>query len=85
MALDKWAKVHAHRRAVARGKANPILCPDCALEMGVFVGSDEEPIFRCFSCRVVFEPGLDVWDQIDAVLKDIPTHIDDYFGKKNDN
>ena len=79
--MDKWAKMHAHRRAVARGKANPILCPDCNIEMVLVVAPNSEPALKCLSCRVVYEPGLDVWDQIDEVLKDIPTHIDDYFGK----
>ena len=79
--MDNWAKMHAHRRAVARGKALPILCPDCTVEMVPVADRNDEPALKCLACGVVYEPGLDVWDQIDAVLKDIPTHIDDYFGK----
>lgn len=60
--------MHAYRRAVARGKVTPILCPHCDDELYPVVGEDLEPELKCFACRSVFDIGLQVWEQIEANL-----------------
>lgn len=69
--MSKWPIIHEYRRAVANGKALPVLCPDCKGELVPVAGRDDEPALRCLSCRVVFELGLHVWDQIKNALRDV--------------
>lgn len=68
---DKWPAMHAYRKAVAMGQAPAILCPDCDSELVPVVGSDTLPSLRCLACRVVWEPGLHVWDQIEANIREV--------------
>jgi hypothetical protein len=70
LTLNKWETIHTYRHKVAKGEALAIRCPDCDYELVVTVGSDGDPALKCFSCRVVFTPGLDVWDQIKKALND---------------
>lgn len=68
---DKWATVHAYRKAVAMGEAPPILCPECDGELVPVVGRDTLPALRCLACRMVWEPGMQVWDQITANIGEV--------------
>lgn len=61
---DKWPAMHAHRKAVALGEAPAIKCPDCEGELVPVVGRDTLPALRCLACRITWEPGLNVWNQI---------------------
>lgn len=67
--MDKWAIIHDYRRAVASGKVSPIRCPDCNDELYTVVGTDTEPALKCFYCRSVFTPGLDLWEEIKRAIK----------------
>lgn len=68
--MDKWALIHAFRKKVANGEAIAIKCPDCNDELFVAVGADMEPVLRCYYCRSIINPGLNVWEQIKRVLND---------------
>ena len=68
--MDKWELMHAYRHKVAKGEANEIRCPDCQDILYTVVGSEDEPVLKCFFCRNTITPGLDVWDQIKRVLND---------------
>lgn len=67
---DKWPAMHAYRKAVAMGEAPAILCPEDQAELVPVAGKDG-PALRCLSCRVVFEPGLHVWKQIEANIREV--------------
>jgi hypothetical protein len=71
----KWAAMHAYRKAVARDMAPAILCPDCQGELVPVVGKDTEPELKCLSCRVVYDIGLDVWDQIEANVHELYENV----------
>lgn len=68
---DKWPTMHAYRKAVAMGKAPAILCPDCSGELVPVVGRDTLPALRCLSCRATWEPGMHVWNQIEANIREV--------------
>lgn len=68
---DKWPTIHAYRKAVALDEAPAIKCTDCEGELVPVVGRDTLPALRCLACRVVWEPGLDVWDQITANISEV--------------
>lgn len=68
---DKWPAMHAYRKAVAMGEAPAILCPEDQAELVPIVGKYEGPALRCLSCRIVFEPGLHVWEQIEANIREV--------------
>ena len=69
--MDNWAKIHRYRRAVANSQAAPIMCPECNSELVPVVGKNGEPALRCLVCRSVYEPGVLVWNQIDAALDNL--------------
>lgn len=70
---DKWPAMHAYRKAVAHGDAPSIFCPEagCGAEMLTVVGTRGEPALRCMSCRVVYNIGLDVWEQIEGNIREV--------------
>jgi hypothetical protein len=72
---DKWPAIHAYRKAVAKGTAPAILCPDCEGELVPVVGRDGDPELKCLSCRVVYDIGLDVWDQITANIHELVQYL----------
>lgn len=72
---DKWLAMHTYRRAVAMDMAPAILCPDCQGELVPVVGRDGDPELKCLSCQVVFDIGLDVWDQIRANLHELYENV----------
>jgi hypothetical protein len=72
---DKWAAMHAYRKAVSRGMAPAIVCPDCDAELVPVVGSDGDPELKCLVCRTVFDIGLDVWDQIRANVHELYENV----------
>lgn len=61
---DKWPAMHAYRKAVALGEAPAIRCPDCEDELVPVINIDDLPSLKCLSCRTVWNPGLDTWNQI---------------------
>ncbi len=68
---DKWPAMHAYRKAVAKGDAPAILCPECRGELLPIVGANGDPDLRCASCRVVYDIGLHVWKQIEANISEL--------------
>lgn len=72
---EKWPAMHAYRKAVALGEAPAILCPDDDAELVPILGRDSDPELRCLACGVVYDIGLDVWDQIRANLSEVVINI----------
>ena len=77
---DKWPTIHVYRRAVALGKAPAILCPECEGELVPVVGRDYDPELKCLACGIVFDIGLNVWDQIRANVHELYENV-----SKSDN
>lgn len=63
--------MHAYRKAVAMGEAPAVLCPEDQAELVPVVGRGGSPSLRCLSCRVVYNPGQDVWDQIESNIREV--------------
>lgn len=76
---DKWLAIHTYRRASARGLVPAILCPECDSELVPVVGKDSDPELKCLSCRIVFDIGLHVWDQINANIHELADDVRKYF------
>lgn len=68
---DKWPAIHAYRKMVALKRAPAIVCPYCQGELVPIVGRDGDPELKCLSCRVIYDIGLDVWDQIRANITEL--------------
>lgn len=65
---EDWPLLHDYRRMVRRGLAEPIRCPQDDTELVPTIYFDNEPALRCLTCRVVYTIGLDMLDQMRAVV-----------------
>lgn len=74
---DKWPALHAYRRAVAKGLAPAIKCPDCNDELVPVVARDGDPALKCLYCRTVFSIGLNTWDQIRANIHELVENLEE--------
>lgn len=68
--MDKWQIVHNFRRCVEEGHAAPLLCPEDENILHASPDKDGEPVFKCYYCGTVYNPGLKIWDQITAIVKE---------------
>lgn len=68
--INEWILYNTYRRLVTEGKARAIRCPECTTEFTGARDKDLEFIMRCYGCGFVFEPGLDMWSQIRAVVSE---------------
>lgn len=68
--MDRWGIVHNYRRCVEAGHAAALSCPECENILNPSPDSDGEPIFKCYYCSITYDPGLNVWDNMQAVVKE---------------
>ena len=68
--MNKWSVVHNYRKAIQRGKASPITCPECAEEYIWTPDKNNDPALYCLACSSTVYIGLDVWNQIEKVLNE---------------
>ncbi|XAO35212.1 hypothetical protein SEA_FRANCOB_12 [Streptomyces phage Francob] len=66
----EWYLFHEYRRLADKGKAKHLVCPDCNNKLTTVLGTDDEPRLWCVQCDTIIKPGLDVYDQIRAVVKE---------------
>lgn len=68
MSLTNWELFHAYRHLVEENQAKPILCPNCEYELITRIGHDDEPILWCYGCASSIRPGLEMLQQVRAVV-----------------
>lgn len=65
---EKWDVIHDYRRAVRRGLASPLTCPEDGVELVPVIDPNDGPALRCTTCLAVYSIGLDMWDQMKAAI-----------------
>lgn len=68
--MDNWQLLHSYRTLERAGKVQPIECPYCELTFAFARGKDGQPILWCTSCDSKITPGLDLIQQIRAVVNE---------------
>lgn len=61
---------HKYRHLASVGKVKPLTCPLCE---GVYVlraTEDGDPVLQCFPCGTRTQPGLRLWENVQAVVKE---------------
>jgi RNase P subunit RPR2 len=66
----EWSIFHNYRRLVKANKAKPLLCPNCNSELVTQPDKNAEPMLWCMECNNRLIPGLDLYDQIRAVVSE---------------
>lgn len=61
---------HQYNKLVRRGYVKPLACPICETEYVLRVSVDDDPVLQCFSCNTLTQPGIRLWDQVRAVVKE---------------
>jgi len=69
MGIDEITWFHKYNNLVTEGKTKPLSCPDCQVRLVTRV-SDDQLYLYCCGCDTKIWPGLDVLDQIRAVVKE---------------
>lgn len=68
--IMEWSIFHEYRHLSAQGKVKPLTCPDCDNDLITVLSDNDEPALWCFFCDTLIRPGLDVYDQIRAVVRE---------------
>ncbi|AXG66137.1 hypothetical protein SEA_ANNADREAMY_13 [Streptomyces phage Annadreamy] len=66
----EWSIFHEYRHLADSGKVKHLQCPDCTGHLITRLGTEDEPVLWCPSCDTRIQPGLDLYDQIRAVVKE---------------
>jgi hypothetical protein len=66
--VTSWELFHRYRHLVDDDKALPLLCPNDGTRLVTQIGPGDEPVLQCFGCLTVIHPGLDMIQQIRAVV-----------------
>lgn len=66
--MTNWELFHRYRHLVEEGKAKALECPNCPGILITRLGDDDEPALWCNSCLCTLKPGLNVIQQIRAVV-----------------
>lgn len=66
----EWSDVHAYRRLAQEGKVKFLSCPNDDSVLISRIGDNDEPVFWCPECDTLIKPGMDLRDQILAVVRE---------------
>lgn len=61
---------HRYNRLVRRGQAKPLTCPHCESVYTLRTTEDAEPVLQCLTCDSLVQPGLALYQNIKAVVKE---------------
>lgn len=70
MSDDNWELFHRYRALVEQEAARALRCPDDETVLVTRLGSDDEPVLWCMTCLSTLTPGLDLLQQIRAVVSE---------------
>lgn len=60
---------HKYNKLVRRGLTKP-LTHRCGEEYTLRATEDGDPVLQCLNCQSLIQPGLNIYDQIRAVVKE---------------
>lgn len=68
--MTEWQRIHSYNRLVRQGRTAPLLCPDDNTVYGYYLAENDDPALWCPSCNSRVTMGINLWDQINAVLRE---------------
>lgn len=60
---------HNYNRLVRRGYTKPLV-HSCGDEFTLIIGDEDKPALKCFACNTITYPGLRMYSDILAVVKE---------------
>ena len=69
----EWQTFHLYNRLVRRGLTKP-LAHSCDTEFVLRLGEEDKPVLVCYLCNTTTHPGLKMYSDIRAVVKE---HFDE--------
>lgn len=66
----EWSYFHSYRKLAENGKVKFLQCPDCSATLVTMGDEDNNPVLWCSHCDSTIRPGLDLYDQIRAVVRE---------------
>lgn len=61
---------HKYNRLVRRELVRPLTCPDCSFTYTLRATEDGEPVLQCFMCNTLVQPGLRLYNDVLAVVRE---------------
>lgn len=61
---------HRYNNLVAENKCKPLLCHTCDNWLITRVTQDNEPALQCVYCNTFIQPGLSLYQDISAVVRE---------------
>jgi hypothetical protein len=61
---------HAYNNLVDDGLVKPLTCPDCEHPLITRATEDGDPLLACVWCDTITQPGLGLYSQVLAVVKE---------------
>lgn len=61
---------HMYNRLVRRGFVKPLTCSYCEQPYTLRATHDAEPVLQCFTCNSLVQPGLNMYNDVKAVVKE---------------
>lgn len=68
--VTRYQIYNSYRQLVAEDKAKPLLCPNCEFEYVSSIGTDDEPVFECYTCGTKTILGTRSWSTIEAIVQE---------------
>lgn len=71
MKINLWHLIHEYLDLNEDGKVPDLICPNGGHKMWPIIDPDgDDPAFYCGACEITVYPGIHVWDQIGAAVRD---------------
>jgi NAD-dependent SIR2 family protein deacetylase len=61
---------HRYNRLVEQGLVKPLRCPSCDTVYVTRISEDADPLLQCFGCGSLIQPGLRLYSDVLAVVKE---------------
>lgn len=72
--VNRWHLIHDYQKLNEKKRVPDLECPEGHKVWPVIDTESDDPAFYCGPCGVTIFPGINVWDQIEAEVRD---HNDD--------
>jgi hypothetical protein len=67
--MNKWELIHAYRNLAESGKVRFLSCPNDDNNLITMRDKEENPALWCFECNTTLIIGMDLYDQMRAVIE----------------
>lgn len=61
---------HRYMELAKEGHCKPLLCRYCVTEQVLVIGPKDEPALKCYTCNVLTMPGINMYADIRAIVKE---------------